>query len=145
MSKSYFLVKLRKFESAPTVMYCILSSFIQENTQELSVTIYTHYSLAIWLRSFTKWVLQSKGERRNSVNRKAACMNWRRRFFKCLTCSLERFLDAARCGPAFQKPDVRDISSAPLITWKKCILQARLDKFPLFQKKKKMIIRKLSS
>lgn len=39
MSKSYFLVKLRKFESAPTVMYCILSSVIQENTQELSVTI----------------------------------------------------------------------------------------------------------
>lgn len=70
MSKSYFLVKLRKFESAPTVMYCILSSFIQENTQELSVTIYTHYSLAIWLRSFTKWVLQNKEERRNSVNRK---------------------------------------------------------------------------
>lgn len=34
MSKSHFLVKLRKFESAPTVMYCILSSFIQENTQK---------------------------------------------------------------------------------------------------------------
>lgn len=79
MSKSYFLVKLRKFESAPTVMYCILSSFIQENTQELSVTIYTHYLLAIWLRSFTKWVLQNK-ERRNSVNRKAACMNSRGSF-----------------------------------------------------------------
>lgn len=80
MSKSYFLVKLRKFESAPTVMYCILSSFIQENTQELSVTIYTHYSLAIWLRSFTKWVLQNKEERRNSVNREAACMNLRGSF-----------------------------------------------------------------
>lgn len=39
MSKSHFLVKLRKFESAPTVIYCILSSFIQENTQELSGTI----------------------------------------------------------------------------------------------------------
>jgi len=62
-------------------MYCILSSFIQENTQELSVTIYTHYSLAIWLRSFTKWVQQNKEEgRRNLVNRKAACMNSRRSF-----------------------------------------------------------------
>lgn len=27
----------QKVESAPTVMYCILSSFIQENTRELSV------------------------------------------------------------------------------------------------------------
>lgn len=81
MSKSHFLVKLRKFESAPTVMYCILSSFIQENTQELSVTIYTHYSLAIWLRSFTKWVLQNEeGRGENSVNRKAACMKFKRKF-----------------------------------------------------------------
>lgn len=60
-----------------------LSSFIQENTRELSVTIYTHYSLAIWLRSFTKWGLQNKEERRDSVNRKAACMNLRGVFFKC--------------------------------------------------------------
>lgn len=40
MSKSRSLLKL-KLESAPTVMYCILSSFTQETTQELSVTIYT--------------------------------------------------------------------------------------------------------
>lgn len=85
MSKSYFLVKLRKFESAPTVMYCILSSVIQENTQELSVTIYTHYSLAIWLRSFTKWVLQNKRReeklsKQKKKKKKAACMNSRGSF-----------------------------------------------------------------
>lgn len=83
MSKSYFLVKLRKLESAPTVMYCILASFIRENTQELSVTMYTHYSLAVWLRSFTKWEKQNKERGEKPVNRKAACMNSRGRFFKC--------------------------------------------------------------
>lgn len=87
MSKSYFLVKLRKFESAPTVMYCILSSFIQENTQELSVTIYTHYSLAIWLRSFTKWVQQNKEEeeeeRRKLGKQKSSMHEFKKKFFKC--------------------------------------------------------------
>lgn len=82
MSKSYFLVKLRKFESAPTVMYCILSSFIQENTQELSVRIYTHYSLAIWLRSFTKWVLQKRTE--GEISEQISSMHeFKRKLFKC--------------------------------------------------------------
>lgn len=63
MSKSHFLVKLRKFESAPTVMYCILSSFIQENTQELSVTIYTITHWLFGLRSFTKWKKKVKIKR----------------------------------------------------------------------------------
>lgn len=136
MSKSYFLVKLRKFESAPTVMYCILSSFIQENTQELSVTIYTHYSLAIRLRSFTKWVLQNKEERRNSVNRKAACMNSREKVFQVLTCSFKKSL---------MQHDVAQNSKARCQGYQQCavyhsktfILQARLDTFPLFQKKKR--------
>lgn len=134
MSKSYFLVKLRKFESAPTVMYCILSSFIQENTQELSVTIYTHYSLAIWLRSFTKWVLQNKEERRNSVNREAACMNSRGSFsglHLLLQTSSTQHDVAQHLKTRYQQYAV--YHSEKLTT----ILQARLDKFPLFQIKKK--------
>lgn len=107
MSKSYFLVKLRKFESAPTVMYCILSSVIQENTQELSVTIYTHYSLAIWLRSFTKWVLQNKRReeelsKQKKKKKKSSMHEFKRKFFKCSACFLENPRRSTRCAPAFE-------------------------------------------
>lgn len=85
MSKSHFLVKLRKFESAPTVMYCILSSVIQENTQELSVTILhpllVGYLVAVIYKVGTAKVKERGGG--SCVNRKAACMNSRRKFFKC--------------------------------------------------------------
>lgn len=64
MSKSFSLVKL-KVRVTPTVMYCIPSSFTQRNTQELSVTIYIHYSLLIQLRSFTKWLLQKEKKKGN--------------------------------------------------------------------------------
>lgn len=105
MSKSHFLVKLRKFESAPTVIYCILSSFIQENTQELSVRIYTHYSLAIWLRSFTKWVLQNnKKKREEKLSKQKSSMHEFKRkfFFQVLACSLKIFSMQRRRGPALQ-------------------------------------------
>lgn len=131
MSKSYFLVKLRKFESAPTVMYCILS-FIQEN----------HKSFQLQFTPITRWLfgcghLQSGyckiKKRRNSINRKAACMDSRGSFFNlCLKDSL----DAARCGPAFEN----QLSAVCRLSLQKkltLILQARPDKFPLFQKKNK--------
>ena len=101
MSKSYFLVKLRKFESASTVMYCILSSFIQENTQRLSVTIYTHYSLAVWLRSFTKWVMSKKKEEeeRSNLTEKQHAWIQKGRFLK-FWLALRWFHSAARRSPA---------------------------------------------
>lgn len=56
--------------------------------QELSVTIYTHYSLAIWLRSFTKWELQNK-EKKLSKQKSSMHGFKRKFFFKCSTCVLK--------------------------------------------------------
>lgn len=86
MSKSHFLVKLRKFESAPTVMYCILSSVIQENTQELSVTILhpllVGYLVAVIYKVGTAKVKEKGG---SCVNRKAACNEFKEEVFQVLT------------------------------------------------------------
>lgn len=112
--------------------------------QELSVTRYTHYSSAIWLRSFTKWVLQNEEEEKL---RKAACTNLKG---SCLSfffffLSVNFFFTIPRCSTL--RPSIENQMSA--VRWVSLqkiwmlILQARLDKFPLFQKNK-MIIKKSS-
>lgn len=81
MSKSHFLVKLRKFESAPTVMYCILSSFIQENTQAFN------YNLQPLLVGYLVAVIYKVGtvkiKRRKPSKQKSSMHEIKMKFFKC--------------------------------------------------------------
>lgn len=123
-----------KFESAPTVMYCNLSSFIHK-TRKLSVAIYTHCSLAIWLRSFTKWVLQKQKEKRKERNlvNKSSMHKFKRKFLKCWL-ALQWFHVAALHGPAYLKPESRDVSHFCLSLRKMYLCRHKWIKFPLFQK-----------
>lgn len=106
--------------------------------QELSVTIYTHYSLAIWLRSFTKWVLQKKEEKKLGKQKKQHA--WiQEEVFQVLAC----FVKIPQCStmwPSIRKNQMSAVGCLTLQNKNKnkwtSISQARLDKFPLFQKKK---------
>lgn len=65
-------------------MYCILSSFIQENTQELSVTIYTHLVIGYLVAVIYQVGTEKINGRRNSVNKKIiAWIQEEGYFFKC--------------------------------------------------------------
>lgn len=107
--------------------------------QELSVTIYTHYSLAIWLRSFTKWVLQKKEEKKLGKQKKQHA--WiQEEVFQVLAC----FIKIPQCStmwPSIRKTQMSAVRCLTLQNKNKnkwtSISQARLDKFPLFQKKKR--------
>jgi len=145
MSKSYFLVKLRKFESASTVMYCILSSFIQENTQRLSVTIYTHYSLAVWLRSFTKWVMSKKKKKKKGVTWQRSSMHeFKKEDFSSSDLLFDDSTVQHDAAQHLQPYSGGDFGCMPFITLKNSSLQAPPSEI-YSPPERKMIIRKLCS